>query len=64
MNFGPSTSPGADMVDLVIDIACIYGDGTLSLLNLFVVFFFKGQLGEPLTVYPCFLLCSLGILGY
>ena len=25
--------------------------------------FFKGQLGVPLTVYPWYLLCSLGILG-
>ena len=24
---------------------------------------FKGQLGVPLTVYPWYLLCSLGILG-
>ena len=25
---------------------------------------FKGQLGVPLTVYPWYLLCSLGILGF
>ena len=25
--------------------------------------YFKGQLGVPLTVYPWYLLCSLGILG-
>ena len=25
--------------------------------------FFKGQLGVPLTVYPLYFLCSLGILG-
>ena len=24
---------------------------------------FKGQLGVPVTVYPWYLLCSLGILG-
>ena len=27
------------------------------------LFNFKGQVGVPLTVYPWYLLCSLGILG-